>query len=159
MSVEIALTTEAVARFWSKVDKSGECWLWTGYARNGQHGSLWLHGKNVYVHRLSYVIHFGDIPPGMVVCHRCDVPRCVRPKHLFLGSQEDNIADMHKKSRARQGHLYGECHPAARLSDEQVRQIRRLRAEGVHQRAVARQFGVSQSTVWRLANGVVRSSA
>jgi hypothetical protein len=78
-------------RLWSKVDKSGECWLWTGSLAAG-YGQIQYKGKMTRVHRVSWQLEYGEIPKGKVVCHSCDNPLCVRPAHLWLGTQLDNIA-------------------------------------------------------------------
>lgn len=150
----------AASRFWSRVQKSAEpdgCWLWTGSTRNG-YGTFLIAARPTYTHQFSYELHFAPIPDGKVVRHRCDVRRCVRPSHLLVGTQGDNIADMWERGRAVKPPVrYGESHPMARLSDEQVASIRQRWVGGLaNQHALAADFGVSQSTVWRLVHGVVR---
>lgn len=89
-------------RFWRYVDKSNKCWLWTG-ATNGRYGKI-SRGPGlglVGAHRASWEIHVGPIPPGMQVLHRCDVTNCVRPDHLFLGTNQDNTNDKVAKGRHR----------------------------------------------------------
>lgn len=90
-------------RLWAKVDTAGECWTWTGTTSQGygkiqagRRGEGWL-----WVHRVSWELQNGPVPDGLQVLHRCDNPPCVRPSHLFLGTQVDNIRDMWAKGRAR----------------------------------------------------------
>lgn len=150
-----------VARFWRGVAKSDGCWLWSGTRRNGKHGSLSNLNEPVYVHRLSWAIHYGPIPMGGCICHTCDVGRCVRPDHLFLGTQADNVADMWAKGRAVPPPVHlGLNNAKATLGDEQVREIRRRHAASPGgQRALAAEFGVSQSTIWRLVHNLTRIEA
>lgn len=87
-------------RFWFRVDKTGDCWTWTGGTSRNGYGAFWTKEKRlVRASRFSYALHYGPIPDGMVVCHRCDNPPCVRPDHLFLGTQGDNMRDMWQKGR------------------------------------------------------------
>lgn len=155
----VLLPRSAESRLWSQVEKSPGCWVWTGYLRNGQHGAMSINDREIYVHRLSYAIHHGPIPQGKVVCHRCDNPPCVQPDHLFLGDQQDNVSDMRAKGRGKNPPRHaGEVHPAASLTDAQVTEIRERWARGgVRQRDLAEGYGVSQSTIWRLINRVVRA--
>lgn len=110
----------ADVRFWMKVDKAGECWTWTAGRGDHGYGSFTNDdGGAVSAHRFSYELHYGPIPDGMVVCHRCDNPPCVRPEHLSIGTQADNVQDMFEKGRAvsgwairshcSNGHLYDEA--------------------------------------------------
>lgn len=102
-------------RFWSKVEKTDTCWIWTAAKING-YGVFWHSGKNMKAHRLSYEAAFSPIPIGLYVLHHCDVPSCVNPAHLFLGTQRDNIQDMDSKGRGRRGIFPGESAPAAKLT-------------------------------------------
>jgi len=85
-------------RFWDKVNKTDNCWEWTGAIRQG-YGCLKIDGKTIDAHRYSYVIHFGPIPDGMCILHKCDNRKCVKPDHLFLGTYADNHKDMCNKKR------------------------------------------------------------
>ena len=90
-------------RLWSRVDKTGDCWVWTGATTTAGYGEIRFGGKVVRVHRLVYELTVGPIPEGMGVLHRCDNPPCCRPDHLFLGTQRDNARDMVAKGRKRGG--------------------------------------------------------
>lgn len=125
-------------RFWSFVDKGGECWLWTGGTNYPpkDYGHLKVEGRTVLAHRFSYELHKGPVPDGMSVCHSCDTPRCVNPNHLWVGTAADNSADMLAKGR----HTIH----AAKLTPAEVRTIRRLRSEkGYTYEALGERFGVS----------------
>lgn len=101
-------------RFWKHVDKKGEneCWNWVGAKSGGRKGvygciNVGHNGQrpvNDYAHRVSYEMSVGKIPEGMFVCHICDNPICVNPKHLFLGTAQDNTNDMIQKGRNRKGY-------------------------------------------------------
>lgn len=173
-------------RLWEKVDKDGptvphmttRCWVFTGCcSANHGYGRIAI-ARSVArrAHRVSWELANGPIPDGLFVLHRCDNPPCVRPDHLFLGTQRDNILDMHRKGRGATGDRNGarlhpervprgerhssrlhperlrrgENHPQARLSDGEVAEIRRLYSAGVSGRSLATMFGVRPGLVSQL---------
>ena len=97
--------TRCSDKFWPNVQKTDNCWLWTGPISESGYGGFGAHGRNFQAHRFSWFLAFGKIPKGMYVCHRCDVRNCVRPDHLFLGTHLDNMRDKAEKfaERKRQG--------------------------------------------------------
>jgi hypothetical protein len=141
----------------SPVDANG-CWIWRLSTRNG-YGQISVHDTTTYTHHLSYLLFVGPMLPGKQVCHACDVKRCNNPAHFFAGTQLDNIRDMWRKGRAKQPPVHrGLSNSNAWLTDQEVATIRELRDAGVQQRDVAKMFGCSQSTVWRIAHRIVRAS-
>lgn len=132
------------ARFWEKVRKTPGCWLWTGAIfKAGGYGKIALGAANDgtdRAHRVSYRLHFGEIPSGSLVCHTCDIPSCVRPDHLFLGTSLENSRDMVRKGRQRSGNT--------KLTIHEVREIRRLSdPKRFTQTALASIFGVDRRTI------------
>lgn len=97
--------------------------------------------------------YVGPIPDGLFVCHRCDNPGCVRPSHLFVGTQKDNMADCSEKGRAITRPLPGGQNPFAKLSDQQVRDIHRRLTSGETVTSIARSFAVSVGTISHIKNG------
>jgi hypothetical protein len=137
--------------FWEHVNKTDGCWLWTAGKTGVGYGTFIIDGKSVGAHRHSYALHYGPIPPGMLVCHRCDNPLCVRPDHLFLGSHLDNMRDMAAKGR--KVTRRGDESPLAKLSDAEVREVRSLVEDGFRQADVARHYSISQAMVSHIVTG------
>lgn len=139
-------------RFRRRVEKSEGCRLWTGATTHGGYGVLQRGGGGgglVRAHRLAYELTYGPFSPDLDVCHRCDNPACVRPDHLFLGTAKDNVADMMRKGRQSMGQRHrGERHPFAKLTDEQVRAMRReYAAGGTSHGKLSSKYGVSERAV------------
>ena len=143
-------------RFWAKVNKTDGCWLWTGCLsgnrRSAGQPQFRIANKTFYSHRVVWEMTYGDIPAGLNVLHKCDIPFCVNPEHLFLGTQADNIRDMDAKGRRKNPNFYGELNGYHKLTDIKVVEIRRLSSLGVPQRQIARGFHVSQYAVWAVIN-------
>jgi len=144
-------------RFWSKVNKTGECWEW-GAGLNTGYGKFKLYGKMVSSHRLSYVIHHPlsiDLweHREILVCHKCDNRLCVNPAHLFLGSCADNVRDCIEKGRRFVGDrnsekIKGEDNGRVILTETQVREIRNKYANGgITQQQLALEYGVERTTI------------
>ena len=143
-------------RFWEKVDVRGrnECWLWTASLQNG-YGQIGIKGQRSpgKAHRVSWELHHGVIPEGLEVLHTCDNPRCVNPRHLFLGSQTDNLEDMTGKGRRRQGNAFGADNPSSKLTEKDVRKIRRLVKSGWTHGKLAKIYGVSRPAISAIIRG------
>lgn len=134
-------------RFFSRLKKEiNGCWHWTGGKNGAGYGAIQDKLKYIQAHRLSWELHQGEIPDGMFVCHKCDNPSCVNPLHLFLGSHSDNMKDKALKGRAKGAHD-GEEHPFAKLTVKKVKEIKQLIADGERTYILARNYGVSQSTI------------
>lgn len=125
------------------------CWLWLGYLDKDGYGNFSVNRETpIRAHRASYEFYKGPIPPDMLVLHKCDVPACVNPDHLFVGSQKENIADMHRKRRGPDRR--GAKHPLSRLTEDDVRVIRESAEK---QNILALRFRVTQSHISRIKSG------
>lgn len=133
-----------VATFLTRIepDTNGGCWLWPAISQTG-YGRYWEGGVIHAAHRGSYELHCGPIPPGLFVCHKCDVRCCVNPAHLFLGTHRDNMLDMAAKGRARRG----DDHPNATLSEQAVAAARAMRSTGLATADIARHLGVGREAL------------
>ncbi len=156
-------------RFWSKVNKTNDCWIWMaakdakGYGRFSVGGQAKPDGSRrnsmVAAHRFSYELVHGPIHDdgsfhGTCVLHRCDNPSCVNPEHLFLGSNADNVRDMDQKGRRVVSVSRGEAHANSRLTEADVREIyRRHRQDGISQLQLSRDYGVCHATVNHIFTG------
>jgi hypothetical protein len=150
-------------RFWSKVRKTDQCWLWTagkhvfGYGRiRVLHDGKW---SMVEAHRVAWEIANGRVPEGLWVLHSCDTPACVRPDHLFLGSQTDNMRDAVMKGRHSLGspgvsRNRGTANPSARLSYEKAREIRARFETGESSDQLAVDFKVSAGHIRSILAGL-----
>lgn len=139
------------AKFMRRVDTCGSCWIWNG-SRNKRTGyGHFCHGQmNDLAHRVMYMLWFGEIPDGLVVRHSCDNPSCVKPDHLKIGTQAENVSDMVERGRSTRG----EKNPMARMTEDMVREARILcKVFGVSHEKLARRFGVARRTVSSAVNG------
>ena len=125
--------------FWDKVDKSGDCWIWTGGKTPYGYGNTVKNGVR-QAHRISYTLTYGEIPDGLFICHKCDNPPCVNPDHLFLGTHADNMADSARKGRAH------------KLHKNDVERILDILRCGVKQQPIADYFMVDRRTISKVKN-------
>lgn len=146
----MSATKGTTERFLKNVRKTGSCWIWTGAAFKGKYGAFWYERRTIGAHRASWLILRGEIPAGVFVCHRCDIPLCVNPDHLFLATPKENTLDMVTKGRGRW--VSGESHYMSKLTDAQIIEMAALRGAET-QAAVARKFGISRALVSMLWAG------
>jgi hypothetical protein len=145
-----------VARFWDKVEKSSPsaCWLWTAAQIRG-YGQFHL-GRDgakqytVYAHRYAWTITNGPIPDNLQVCHRCDVPLCCNPLHMFLGTQQDNMTDARQRGRLVDGqHLI-------KVDDAGIRDILQNYRPRINGKQLAAKYGITLVSLMRFVNGTAR---
>lgn len=126
-------------RFLSHVTKTDYCWEWNVPSGEG-YGFFYVSNKKVKAHRFSYQLYKEQIPEGMLVCHKCDNPRCVNPDHLFLGTGSDNQQDCVKKGRANRNK--GEDAYNSKLTESDIRVIRWMRDLGWTLESIGKSFGI-----------------
>lgn len=150
----------AEEHFWEKVNKNGtvpkscpelgKCWLWTGSKGKRGHGRIRVGKKGDFAHRVSFVIHYGSIPNGKMICHKCNVACCVNPKHLYIGNHKSNTEDSINAGTFVKSVILsnGEDNINAKLTNEKVIEIRKLYSKGnISQYELANRFGVTQPTI------------
>lgn len=147
-------------RFWSKVEKTATCWIWLASKDIKGYGWFGINSRNVVkAHRFSYEFHKGKIPKdgngkrfGMFVCHHCDNPSCVRPEHLFLGTNADNMRDMVLKGRSHDGS--GINSPTAKFTLKQIKGIREAYKNGKRGivKKLTNKYKVNRNTIRRIVH-------
>jgi hypothetical protein len=143
------------SRFWSKVAIGDGCWEWRGGRSLHGYGVFWLRGRLVGAHRVALALTLGKVAGH--VLHACDNPACVRPSHLRVGTHAENMADCAAKGRGkrrRHGAAGQPARGAAKLSDQQVSEMRELYAAGSSIGSLAPRFGVRPQTVRNVVKGV-----
>ena len=135
---------EVLERFESKfmIEPNSGCWLWEAGETNG-YGCFYWSGQSVRAHRASYELYIGIIPDCLLVLHHCDTPMCVNPDHLFIGTNDDNMADQVSKNR----HAAGEKNGMAKLTETQVEEISQ---SGQAVSSLALEFNVSKTSIYRI---------
>lgn len=144
------LDAKTVDRFWSFVLRGSGCWVWTGarHSLRTPYGQFWWKGRIWRAHRIAWMLAHGPIPPELLVCHHCDNHPCVNPDHLFLGTVRDNTVDSFRKKRSRG--KTGTTNGRAKLSENDVRQIRNLSGSGIGRVELAKRFGISKFHVSKI---------
>lgn len=140
--------------FHRRIKAMSDCIIWQGVPDHGGYGRTYVDGVKRQAHRVAYCAHHGlsiyEIS-GKVVRHTCDNPICINPDHLLIGTHADNVRD--KVSRGRQARQLGEDHGGSKLKSEQVIEIRKKHASGsISERSLAKEYGVSQKTIWGIVN-------
>lgn len=143
-----------LSRFMSKVSKKGKCWIWVGVKNSKGYGYFSYNGKLIGAHIVSYIMHkkLKERPTGEV-CHTCDNPSCVNPKHLWLGTRLTNSLDASAKGRLKGGPGFpgGQHHPNSKLTSSDVSEIRKLRKSGMLLSEIAKMFNVTPSCVCNIS--------
>jgi len=144
--------TSIEERFWEKVDKTEACWNWTGYISNHGSGAFVIGTKRYLPYRVSWEFINGPIPKGMQVCHKCDNRKCVRPDHLWLGTQKDNVQDMIEKGRQStfdKTSIRGELCGNSKLNSKQVLEIREHRKNNtLDSKEISKMYNISRTHVY-----------
>ncbi len=135
------------ARFWAKVDKSDDCWEWTGHTNPAGYGMIAAADGKRTAHRVSYELEHGSIPQGACIRHSCDNPRCVNPAHLIPGTTQDNVNDRVTKGRSK--NLAGELHANSKLS---AREVKEIRASSLSLGELSAIYGIAKPTVCKVRN-------
>jgi hypothetical protein len=141
-------------RFWDKVKKSNGCWTWTAGQMGAGYGCLYVATmkRMLQAHRVSWMLHHGSLPPkGVGVLHRCDNRLCVRPDHLFLGTQEDNVRDCREKGRWNDRR--GSKNARSVLRESDIPEIRRRAKAGTTRAQLAREYGITWAAMRDVVNG------
>jgi hypothetical protein len=152
-------------RFWCNVmiGSDDECWLWQRCTDQREYGFFGFGRKQYRAHRIAWILTYGAIPEGLLICHHCDNPPCVNPKHLFLGTSLDNNHDRDRKGRFRplrgslngntpQTAARGEATGGSKLIVEQVLEIRRRHRNGNTAKSLAPLFGVSERAIGQIVH-------
>ncbi|WP_226043451.1 HNH endonuclease [Natrinema sp. DC36] len=135
-------------RFWSKVNDGDhdECWEWTAALSSTGYGSIYFEGRYQNAQRVAYTLENGD-PGDQMILHHCDNRKCVNPEHLYAGDASDNMQDMWDRERHPEPDAVGEKNPSAKLTDDEVREIKQKLADGIHPRQLAGEYGVHKTNI------------
>jgi len=145
-----------IDRFWANVEKKSddECWPWIGSTARGRGfigiGELGVNFRNHIASRVSYVIHHGNIPAGLIVRHKCDNGICVNPNHLEIGTMRDNYHD----ASTRHGFMIGEKNFVSKYSDAQIMDVKIRHKNGERLCDISRATGVPVNSAWNAINGI-----
>jgi len=141
--------------FFEKVEKTQTCWIWKGAKTSSGYGVYTYKSKYMRAHRASYLMFKGEIPTYALVLHSCNVRDCVNPDHLHLGTPKSNMDEM--VLRNRQKHLSGENHPFFKLSDSNIRNIKKMRNKKIPAKVIAKKYKISACYVYQISKGIYRN--
>lgn len=145
-----------IDRLWKGIDigSPNDCWEWKGRPGKNGYCKMSINGREEYIHRIVYQISIGPIPDGYDVCHKCDNRKCANPSHLFAGTRADNLHDMMRKGRDdHTKNLKLENHAMAKLTNDEVREIRRLYDHGERNlKKIGARFGVTNHAIYRIVH-------
>lgn len=136
------------ANYWKHVQKTDGCWLWTAHVAPSGYGGFGVRGKHYRAHRFAYELAYGAFDQSLLVCHKCDNRLCVRPDHLFLGTQSDNLNDASRKGRIANGERNGN----SKLTEQQVQEILWRYSCGETLTAIASDYRVWPCTIHTIVN-------
>lgn len=145
------ITGKNKLRFYKKfnINKKNGCWIWNASSNSAGYGLMRINYEYILAHRLSWMIYKGEIPAGLCVLHNCDIPACVNPDHLFIGSQKENIKDMISKNRNSCG--IGEKNGHSILSEKIVLEIRnKYIPKKYSMRMLAKEYGVTPQNIFSI---------
>jgi len=142
-----------VNKFWSRIiipEDLTNCWIYSGTETNSGHGMFWA-GKNILAHRFSWEFYNGEIPKGKLVLHDCDIPNCINPSHLYLGTHQDNMDDMVNRDRSCYGSLSGKSILTENIVIDMITRIYNDEFKDVNH--IAEIFNISPENIRDILNG------
>ncbi len=139
---------------WKRINIKGEddCWEWKGYVLSNGYGQIRIDYRRYRTHRLVYELTYGPIPEGLLVCHKCNNRKCCNPKHLYVGTQKDNLKQMIEDGRK----PIGENSSKAKLNWKQINEIRKKYIPYIYtQKRLGKEYSISESECFLIINNKV----
>ena len=145
--------------FWARTvaEEDSGCLIWLGSGLRDGYGTIKIYRDELKIgiflaHRVAWALHHKKDPGRLLVCHTCDNPPCINPKHLFAGTHFQNTMDARNKGRLHGGNIHGEQHYCAKLTSSEIRRIRLLHQRGTSPANIARQFSIERGHVYNIVN-------